>query len=156
MSSNARLKGLIPRVSVNMENSQRSQLTNMRDGLYPILPNPDANPNPNSYKERTALQDDNLGWSVNATWDLDRLFFNAESLDAKSLTTIQENLIREVTTLFYSRRRVVASLIMSPPQEDEEYFYEIMRLEELTATLDAFTGGRFKKKSWAWEDKLLK
>lgn len=155
LARNARLKGLIPNVSASFSNELGNRFTNTKDGLFPILPSPDANPNPNYFKERVAESSDQLTWSVSASWDLDRLVFAAESLDAKSLTGLEENLVREVTTLFFSRRRILASLILSPPDDDEEFFYELMRLDEITATLDSFTGGMFGKKAWNWEKDLL-
>ena len=54
--------------------------------------------------------------------------------------------------MFYARRRILASLIVSPPEDQEEYFYELMRLEEMTATIDSFTGGHFAKRAWQWDD----
>ena len=155
LARNARLKGLIPSVSASFSNELGNRFTNTKDGLFPVLPSPDSNPNPNFFKERVSESSDQLSWSVSASWDLDRLIFAAEALDAKSLTGLEENLIREVTTLFFSRRRVLASLILSPPDDDEEFFYELMRLDELTATIDAFTGGKFAKKAWDWEKDLL-
>jgi hypothetical protein len=155
LARNARLKGLVPNISATFSNEIGNRFTNTKDGLFPVLPNPDNNPNPNFYKERVSESSDNLSWSVSASWDLDRLVFAAEALDAKSLTSLEENLVREVTTLFFSRRRVLASLILSPPDDDEEFFYELMRLDELTATLDAFSGGMFGKKAWDWEKDLL-
>ena len=155
LARNARLKGLVPNISATFSNELGNRFTNTKDGLFPVLPNPDNNPNPNFYKERVSESSDNLSWSVSASWDLDRLVFAAEALDAKSLTSLEENLVREVTTLFFSRRRVLASLILSPPDDDEEFFYELMRLDELTATLDAFSGGMFGKKAWDWEKDLL-
>jgi hypothetical protein len=155
LARNARLKGLIPNVSASFSNEIGNRFTNTKDGLFPILPSPGENPNPNFYKERVAESSDQLTWSVSASWDLDRLVFAAEALDAKSLTGLEENLVREVTTLFFSRRRILASLILSPPDDDEEFFYELMRLDEITATLDSFTGGMFGKKAWDWEKDLL-
>ena len=155
LARNARLKGLVPNISATFSNEIGNRFTNTKDGLFPVLPNPDNNPNPNFFKERVSESSDNLSWSVSASWDLDRLVFAAEALDAKSLTSLEENLVREVTTLFFSRRRVLASLILSPPDDDEEFFYELMRLDELTATLDAFSGGMFGKKAWNWEKDLL-
>ena len=155
LARNARLKGLVPNISATFSNEIGNRFTNTKDGLFPVLPNPPDNPNPNFFKERVSESSDNLSWSVSASWDLDRLVFAAEALDAKSLTSLEENLVREVTTLFFSRRRVLASLILSPPDDDEEFFYELMRLDELTATLDAFTGGMFSKKAWDWEKDLL-
>ena len=155
LARSARLKGLVPNISATFSNEIGNRFTNTKDGLFPVLPNPSENPNPNFYKERVSESSDNLSWSVSASWDLDRLVFAAEALDAKSLTSLEENLVREVTTLFFSRRRVLASLILSPPDDDEEFFYELMRLDELTATLDAFTGSMFGKKAWDWEKDLL-
>jgi hypothetical protein len=155
LARNARLKGLVPNVTARLSNDINNRFINTKDGLFPVLPSPPENPNPNGFKERTSESSDSLTWSVEGTWDLDRLVFAAESLDAKSLTSLEENLIREVTTLFFSRRRVLASLILSPPDDDEEFFYELMRLDELTATLDAFTGGTFAKKAWNWEKELV-
>lgn len=155
MARNARLKGLIPNVSGSFSNELGNRFTNTKDGLFPILPSPPDNPNPSYFKERVSETSDQLSWSVSASWDLDRLIFAAESLDAKSLIGLEENLVREVTTLFFSRRRILASLILSPPDDDEEFFYELMRLDEITATLDSFTGGMFSKKAWNWEKDLL-
>jgi hypothetical protein len=151
MARNARLKGLIPEVEGSLDNSVGKSFTYMRDGLYPILPNPEENPNPGYYKERHQSSNDQLTWRVRASWNLDRLAFNAEALDVKSLNSLQENLIREVTTLYFARRRVLAGILLSPPQDDEALFYELMRLDELTATLDALTGGMFGKRAWSWE-----
>jgi len=155
LARNARLKGLIPNVSASFSNELGNRFTNTKDGLFPILPSPAENPNPSYFKERVSESSDQLTWSVSASWDLDRLVFAAEALDAKSLTGLEENLVREVTTLFFSRRRILASLILSPPDDDEEFFYELMRLDEITATLDSFTGGMFGKKAWNWEKDLL-
>ena len=71
------------------------------------------------------------------------------------VTSLEENLVREVTTLYFSRRRVLASIVLSPPTEDEEYFYELVRLDELTATLNSFTGGKYEKRAWDWQKELL-
>jgi len=154
MARSARLKGLIPEIEGSFDNSYGDSFTNTRDGLFPILPNPSENPNPFNYKERVASSNSQLTWRVRAVWNLDRLVFNAEALDVKSLNSLGENLIREVTSLFFNRRRVLASVVLSPPQDDEGLFFELMRLDELTATLDAMTGGRFRKRSWHWNEAL--
>jgi hypothetical protein len=155
LARNARLKGLIPNVTASFSNEIGNRFSNTKDGLFPVLPSPPENPNPSFYKERLSETSDSVSWSVSASWDLDRLIFAPEALDAKSLTGLEENLIREVTTLYFSRRRILASLILSPPDDDEEFFYELMRLDEITATLDSFTGGMFGKKAWDWEKDLL-
>jgi hypothetical protein len=145
MAAAARLKGLIPEVEAGLDNLTGHSYTNTRDGLYPILPN-DPDGSPNIYRDRAATTNDQLLWRVRAVWSLDRLAFNAEELDAKSLNSIEENLVREVTTLYYSRRRLMATLAVSPPEDEEELYSEQLRLDEMTSTLDALTGGMFGKR----------
>ena len=154
MSTAARLKGLVPEIEGSLDNMVSKNYSNTRDGLYPILPVTENNPQ--GYKELVRGSQDQLTWRVRAVWNLDRLVFNAESLDVKSLNSLQENLIREATTMFFARRRLLASLLLSPPQDDEELFYELMRLDELTATLDALTGGQFAKRAWKWDEEEKK
>jgi len=152
MTTRAHTKALIPEIEAGVDNMIGKNFQNTRDGLFPVLPSPTENPNPGNFKERVQGENDQLTWRVRAVWNLDRVVFNPEALDAKSLVSLQENLVREVTTMFYARRRVLASLIVSPPEDQQEYFYELMRLEEMTATLDAFTGRKFSRKAWQWDD----
>jgi len=156
MARAARLKGLVPELEGSLDNSIWHTFTNTKDGLYPILPSPAQNPNPDNYKERLRSDQDQLTWRVRAVWSLDRLAFNAEALDAKSLNSMGESLVREVTTLYFARRRLLASILLSPPQEDQELFFDLMKLDELTATIDAMTGGMFASKAWKWEELLGK
>jgi hypothetical protein len=147
MASAARLKGLIPEFEAGMDNSVGHSYTNTRDGLYPPTSLMTID-NPEGFKERVAGSSDQFLWRLRAVWQFDRLVFNAESLDVKSLGSLQENLVREVTTMYFARRRVISSLVLSPPDDEEELFYEQQRLEEMTATLDALTGGMFASKAW--------
>lgn len=155
MATNANLKALVPELDLSFENNKGNSFGNMRDGLYPVLPSPAGNPNPQNLKERTAGTSSNNVFRVRAVWNLDRLVFNAEALDVKSLNSLGETLVREVTTLFYSRRRLLASIVMSPPEAPEELFFELTRLDEITSTLDSLTGNKFSKTTWKWDDAML-
>ncbi len=155
MATNARLKGLVPEVNLSFSNNQGNTFGNMRDGLYPTLPNIASNPNPQSYKEQPAGTSSNNVVRVSASWNLDRVVFNPEGLDVKSLNSLGETLVREVATLYYSRRRLLASIILSPPEDPEELFFELTRLDEMTATIDSLTGNKFGKKSWQWSESML-
>jgi hypothetical protein len=152
MAVATRAKALVPEIEGSIDNSIGHTFTNTRDGLFSqqslvaIDPN-----NPDGFKERVQTNTDNLLWRVRAVWNLDRLIFNSEELDVKSLNSLEENLVREVTTLYFSRQRLIANLILSGPEEDEEIFYELLRLDEMTATIDALTGNYFGQKAWKWE-----
>lgn len=155
LAKNAQLKGLVPDITVNFTNSVGNNFQNTKDGLFPVLPGTADNPNPNNYKERQETTNDEISWNITGRWDLSRLVFSSEALDAKSLITLEENLIREVTTLYFSRRRMLAGIFLSEGGSDEDMFYTLTRLDEMTATLDAFTGGMFAKRAWDWEKALL-
>ncbi len=152
MAVATRAKALVPEIEGSIDNSVGHTFTNTRDGLFSQQSLSAIDPNnPDGYKERVQTNTDNLLWRVRAVWNLDRLIFNSEELDVKSLNSLEENLVREVTTLYFSRQRLIANLILSGPEEDEEIFYELLRLDEMTATIDALTGNFFGPKAWKWE-----
>jgi hypothetical protein len=82
---------------------------------------------------------------VAGSWDLSRLVFNSEVLDVSSLVVLQESILKEVTRIYYTRRRLQVALILDPPSDPATLISKEMRIEELTATLDAVTGGTFMK-----------
>jgi hypothetical protein len=138
MSTAARLKGLFPEVDAGFDSLLGHNFTDTQDALYPTLP----------FKERQAATNDQTIWHVRGVWDLSRVVFNPEQLDIKTLGSLQETLVREVTTMFFSRRRVLANLILSPPDDEEDLYDEQLRLDEMTATIDAFTGGKLASRAW--------
>jgi hypothetical protein len=154
MAKAARLKGLVPEIQAGIDNSLSNNFSNTKDGLYPVLPQTPTNPNPDNFKERVNGTSDSFAWRINAVWALDRLVFNSEELDVKTLNSMEETLIREVTTQYYSRRRLLANLILNPPEDEEERFYEHLRLDEMTSTLDALTGGTFGPRAYKFDKEI--
>jgi len=141
MSTAARIKGLFPEIDAGVDSLLGHNFSSTQDALFPTF----------DFKERQAASNDQFIWRVRGVWDLSRLVFNPEQLDVKTLNSLQETLIREVTVMYFSRRRVLANLILSPPEDDEDRFFEELRLEEMTATIDAFTGGKFADRAWSGE-----
>jgi hypothetical protein len=141
LTRSARVKALLPEVDAGIDGTLGHTFNDMRDALYPTFP----------FKERNVGSNDQLVWHLRTVWDLSRAVFNPEQLDVLTLNSLQETLIREVTTLYFARRRTMAALVMSPPQDDEELYDEQQRLQEMTATLDAFTGGQFAARAWNGE-----
>ena len=84
-------------------------------------------------------------FEVAGTWDLSRLVFNPEVLDVASLVVLQEAVLKEVTRIYYTRRRLQVDLIIAPPADVATLLSKELRVEELTATLDAMTGGFFSR-----------
>jgi hypothetical protein len=84
-------------------------------------------------------------WEVRGKvgWNFPELVFNAEELDAAGLVSLQEARLREVTRVFFERRRAQIERTYRPPSDPGGQALLELRLEELTAELDALTGGWF-------------
>lgn len=94
-------------------------------------------------KDEESVKRASLSLGVRANWALDRLIFNAEILDVSSLVGVQEGLLREITSLYFTRRRLMTAMVLNPPQSPHEQITEQLRLDEITANIDALTGGYF-------------
>jgi len=95
------------------------------------------------YKEDEHASRGTVTVGVRAHWNLDRLIFNAETLDVTSLVGVQEGLLREITSLYFTRRRLMTMVALAPPQDPNEEITEQLRLDEIAANLSALTGGYF-------------
>lgn len=84
-----------------------------------------------------------------ATWDLDRLVMSSEQIrvinEAQDVVKLREKVLGEVTRLYFERRRLQVDLLLNPKSDLLGQVRDELRLRELTANLDAFTGGRFSE-----------
>jgi hypothetical protein len=93
---------------------------------------------------------DLLNWDVSLSWDLGDLIWSTDqtTIDSRSklMVELREDVLDQVTRLYFERRRLQAELAAVDPPEPPVQFDKQLRVEELTALLDAFTGGRFSQK----------
>lgn len=98
---------------------------------------------------RTDLDDDSL-WQFTAEWDLSRLVYNPDSVRAATqaidLAELREDVLNAVTKLFFERRSLRVELELSPPADFSDFAAKRLRIDELTADLDALTGGAFTQR----------
>jgi hypothetical protein len=128
-------KALMPDVEVTFNNEMANNDRLLKDIQYRNF----------DYREDEKTTHGAISIGVRAHWALDRLIFNAETLDVSSLVGVQEGLLREITSLYFTRRRLVTTNTLSPAQDPNEAITEELRLAEITANLDALTGGYFSK-----------
>ncbi len=83
-------------------------------------------------------------WDVSLNWDLSEMIWSSDqtSIDSRSklLTELREDVLSQVTRIYFERRR------LQMEQEriaEEERAWTQLRIDELTALLDAYTGGAF-------------
>lgn len=91
----------------------------------------------------------NFGWDVSLSWDLGDLIWNADqiSIDSRSklMTELREDILNEVTRLYFERRRLQYEILAIEMDYSQADLEKKMRLEELTALIDALTGGTFSQ-----------
>ena len=84
------------------------------------------------------------GWSISLTWELGDLIWNDDqtSIDTRSRLMVQlrDDVLNEVTRLYFERRRLQIDMLLSPPKEIKDRAEKELRLQELTADIDALTG----------------
>lgn len=92
---------------------------------------------------------DNFSWGVSFTWNLDELIWSGDltSIDsrAKLMVDLREDLLEQVTRVYFERRRLQLELQFGDQFSEREWLERRLRIEELTALIDGMTGGQFSK-----------
>jgi len=90
-------------------------------------------------------EDLDRGWDFDVRWDLAGLFWDSShtSIDSREKYTIElrYEMVSEAMRLYFERRRLQSELVFSPPSDPQTHFNQRMRLEELTALLNALSDG---------------
>ena len=102
----------------------------------------------NANGQTHALSDD-LAVEVRARWRFDRLVFDRNELsvsrESTHVATLRHELAAEATRIYFQRRRLQLDLALAPPQTAAARARRLLQLDELTAELDALTGGWFRR-----------
>ena len=82
-------------------------------------------------------------------WDLSRLVYNRESVAAarqiERIVNQREDLLTTVNKLYFARRQLQVDMVLEPANSVERALKQQLRLDGLTADLDALTGGWFSR-----------
>lgn len=93
--------------------------------------------------------DRDRGADISASWDLGDFIFSSSqtSIDSRSKLMVDQrnDLLSEATRLFYERRRLQAEIIYAPVADEKTHWDRLLRLDELTALIDALTDGYLSK-----------
>lgn len=91
--------------------------------------------------------DNNLHFEVRLRWDFDQLLFNRNEVyvhrESTRATQLRNELLRKVTRLFFKRRKLLTILCLHQGKDPLTRALTILRIEELTARLNAMTGGLY-------------
>jgi hypothetical protein len=93
--------------------------------------------------------DRELELSLTLAWDLGDAAYHPEEVDisreARAVIELRDDVLDEVTQLYYERRRVLAERAALGPR-DPAAFALALRADELAAGIDAWTGGWFGRR----------
>jgi len=99
---------------------------------------------PYDYQDKA---DNNDTIQVKLEWRLDKLVISSERIrvinEAQDIVKLRDKVLDEVTRLYFDRRRLQVDALLDPPSSLQKQLDNELRLQELTANLDAYTGGGF-------------
>jgi photosystem II stability/assembly factor-like uncharacterized protein len=129
----ARWKAIMPRVSLGFSRSVDDNVEIYKNSTL-------------SYVVRGPEEVD-TDWGIDLTWDLSDLIWNDSqtSIDVRSKLMVQlrDEVLEEVTRLYFERKRILAELDEAGFEGEKKLREKRLRIEELTAHIDALTGGKF-------------
>lgn len=84
---------------------------------------------------------------IRLRWQLDELVMSSDRIrvvnEAQDLVKLRERVLSEVTRLYFERRRLQVEMLLAPRIDLQARTGDELRLAELTASIDALTGGAF-------------
>lgn len=93
--------------------------------------------------------DSDFDIEARAVWQLGHLVF--DDIEIRALQSVQRTyrervqLLGQVSSLYYQRRKLVLGALLSPPADPYKAALHAISVAELTAQLDALTGGYFSQ-----------
>lgn len=106
----------------------------------------------NEVGERDLSLDDNqnTNYEMQLEWRFDEMLMGPTRIQAiretSRLVQLRDDILDEATKVYFDRRRVQVDLAMNPPGDAKGRVAKDLRMEELTANLDALTGGWFSQR----------
>ncbi|MDP2766326.1 MAG: hypothetical protein Q8O41_02595 [Candidatus Methanoperedens sp.] len=92
---------------------------------------------------------DSVDWDVSLSWDLSDLIWNdaQTSIDVRSklMVELRNDILDQVNKLYFERLRVKSELDNLALEDRHKRFQKQLKLEELTASLDAVTSGYYSE-----------
>lgn len=93
---------------------------------------------------------EDFGWDVTLSWNLADLIWSTEqtTIDSRSklMVELREDVLDQVTRIYFERRRNQIELLRGGVLDPALRMDKELRVAELTALLDAFTGGEFSRR----------
>ena len=127
----AKWRALIPKFSLSLDRDENANIASSSSkGVTTFTVGPEKR---------------NLSLDFDLTWDLGDLFWSTDqtSIDVRSrlMVILRRNILEEVTRLYFRRERLMAEFENIPTEDPILLKERQLRIMELSAQLDALTGG---------------
>ena len=97
------------------------------------------------FNDRDSDRDRELELQLTVSWDFGDIAYHPEVIDvsreAREIIELRDDVLDEITQLYFERRRVIAALALQPDSPTASEFQ--LRAAQLAAGIDAWTGGWF-------------
>ncbi len=97
------------------------------------------------FNDRDSDRDRELELQLTVSWDFGDIAYHPEAIDvsreAREIIELRDDVLDEITQLYFERRRVIAALALQPDSPTASEFK--LRAAQLAAGIDAWTGGWF-------------
>lgn len=94
-----------------------------------------------------AGRDRDTTYVARLTWDLDKLVMSSERIrvinESQDIVKLRDKILSDATELYFERRQLQVQMLLDPKSDLRGRLKDELRLLELTAQLDALTGGAF-------------
>ena len=128
----AKLKAIVPSVSMGVDRNS-SNLYHWDSGASP---------------DQLIKGKKYCDWDVSLSWNLSDLVWNNDitSIDSRSKLSseLREDILAQVTRIYFERRRLQLEMLKATNMQEQAA--QDLRLQELTALLDAFTNAEFSRR----------
>ncbi len=138
-------RALLPHLTVGMDRDNNRTVSSSIWGIY------GSNGSPGKYfvgpDDETKYN--NKNWGVSLTWELGDLIFSDDqtNIDVRSrlMVELRNDVLDEVNKIYFERIRVKMELDNLSIEDRKKRFEKELRVRELTASIDALTGGYFSR-----------
>lgn len=145
----ARLRNIVPRLGVDLNTTGTS--TNYYQVDKGISAKDSLSNNFNADKTNRYQYDGRAFKQLSVLWDTNQLFYDDEIKDilsqARLAANLKENLLDDVTRIYFQRRRLQLENLISPPEDQISKLSADLQIAEFTGQLDSRTGGWFTKET---------
>lgn len=143
----ARVRNLLPNISFDINSTGAN--TNFYGFENGLLADKTLNNKFNTSKTQHFQTDGRSFKQLSVLWKTNEFLYDDEIREilnqARLTANIKENILDEITRIYYQRRKLQLDLLLEPPIQISEKLTKQLSLDELTGQLDSRTGGWFSR-----------